>query len=318
MTVNKMIRQKRILYETRGLYEESPVDEARNVIIPLDISSLALDELNNMCFHHSLRKDLPSISMNGLKAKIGRNSQGIDEEAAIYFSYGLEAVLETCDVSLKWRMNRLFDPKWQEENTKMISRIKNGLAIEEEKKQFYSECDKWNNEFISGAYKEDIKKLAFLFEYQFQEMQHSIYYTLALCEGKEFTFDEIDTKKLRVLANKEADEGAYMKQRVMYGDYSDNDNIYVDKWNMNTVLGKDIIIMPDRMRLLQTKDGKTDVFSIVLSFYNTYKENIPFEEQVHFDLLDGYIQYVKSKVKIGVDNSVVENYTVMEDKYRKK
>ena len=64
---------------------------------------------------------------------------------------------------------------------------------------------------------------------------------------------------------------------------------------MNTVLGKEITIEPSRISQIITTDGKTDVYSIVKCMYEKYKENVPESEQVKFDLLDGYMEYTKSK-----------------------
>ena len=45
----------------------------------------------------------------------------------------------------------------------------------------------------------------------------------------------------------------------MYGDYSDYMSYEVDKWNMQTIPGKDITICPEEIIQLVTGDGKEDV-----------------------------------------------------------
>ena len=83
----------------------------------------------------------------------------------------------------------------------------------------------------------------------------------------------------------------------MYGEYSDLESDKVDKWNMNTFLGQPITITPDRIKELTLPNGKNDVLSIVEFLYDRYKEITPQEQQVQFDLLDKYMEYVKEKIR---------------------
>lgn len=294
------IQQQReiILQQQRKIYNLS--DEVLNYknynIQSINIENLSFEQLNELYYHYSLKTYQRSIDTSGLIPTIGRNSENVDEKPAIYFSYSIEGVLETWDVWLKWRLNRLNNPQWQPENQKLISEIKNGTASEEEKKDYYFKYVNWTEEFLSKDYKKNQDKLKFLFEFIFDEMISCNYYSLDLHEGEEFTFDEIDIKKQGNLAKKDTEEDlAYRYNMEMYGSYSDNINTKVDKWNMNTILGKELVIEPDRIFQLSLKDGKNDVLSIVSYLYKQYKINIPISEQVNFDLLDTYMEYCDKK-----------------------
>lgn len=275
-------------------------EENNGNIKKVNLIELSDEELQHDLFHFSLKKDKNSIDRKGLEPRIGRNSKGIDKQSSIYFSYGLEGVLETWDVWLKWRANRLYSPCFQEENKEIIEKLENGTATEEEKKEYYYKAELWNEEFSSGKYREDKEKMKFLFDFQIDEMQASNYYLLDLKEGEDFSFDEVDVKKESNLKRKDrTNDVGYKKFQEMYGSYSDFESSKVDKWNMNTFLGKQMIIEPNRIKQLTLPNGKNDVLSIITYLHDKYKEITPTEEQVKFDVLDSYVEYVKDKIKSG-------------------
>ncbi len=275
-------------------------EENNGNIKKVNLIELSDEELQHDLFHFSLKKDKNSIDRKGLEPRIGRNSKEIDKQSSIYFSYGLEGVLETWDVWLKWRANRLYSPCFQEENKEIIEKLENGTATEEEKKEYYYKEELWNEEFSSGKYREDKEKMKFLFDFQIDEMQASNYYLLDLKEGEDFSFDEVDVKKESNLKRKDrTNDVGYKIFHEMYGSYSDFESSKVDKWNMNTFLGKQMIIEPNRIKHLTLPNGKNDVLSIITYLHDKYKEITPAEEQVKFDVLDSYVEYVKDKIKSG-------------------
>lgn len=291
------INKKQILQNQREIYQGDLEKEDNNGDIKnINIDELSYEELEKLCFHYSLKKDKNSIQRTGLSARIGRNSDGIDKFKSIYFSYGVEAVLETWDVWLKWRANRLYNPYWQEENKDIQQAIENGTATEQEKREFYHKCQKWNEDFASGKYKEDTEKIRFLYDFQIDEMLASNYYILDLKEGEDFTFDEIDVKKAPFI-NMDRNNIRYKISSHMLGNYTDFESAKVDKWNMNTVLGKELTIKPTRIKQVKLDSGKNDVLSIVTILYDKYKESTPKEKQVQFDLLDGYMDFVRDRIK---------------------
>lgn len=290
------IKKKQMEFYQGDLEKEENNGNIKNV----NLIELSNEELQHGLFHFSLKKDKNSIDRKGLETRIGRSSKGIDKQSSIYFSYGLEGALETWDVWLKWRANRLYSPCFQEENKEIIEKLENGTATEEEKKEYYYKTELWNEEFSSGKYREDKEKMKFLFDFQIYEMQASNYYLLDLKEGEDFSFDEVDVKKESSLKRKDrTNDVGYKIFHEMYGSYSDFESSKVDKWNMNTFLGKQMIIEPNRIKQLTLPNGKNDVLSIITYLHDKYKEITPAEEQVKFDVLDSYVEYVKDKIKSG-------------------
>lgn len=293
-------KQEKILNKQREIYQGNMEKEENNGNIKMiNISELSNEELEKTYFHFSLKKDKNSIDKKGLEPRIGRNSKGIDELKSIFFSYGLEGVLEAWDVWLKWRADRLYNPYYQEENKEIRETIENGIATEEEKHKYYFKCEQWEKELISGEYKEDKEKLDFLYEFQIDEMLANNYYALDLKEGEEFSFDDVDESKRKKIAIKDNpnEMTQYKMFKEMYGNYSNFESTKVDKWNMHTFLGKKMTIEPNRIKQLILPNGKNDILSVIEFLYDKYKEIMPKEQQVQFDLLDGYMEYVKDKIK---------------------
>lgn len=310
-------KKQKILRKQREFYQgDNEKEENNGNIKKINLSELSDEELQHVCFHYSLKKDKNSIDRKGLETRIGRNSKGIDKQSSIYFSYGLEGALKTWDVWLKWRANRLYSPYWQEENKEIIEKIENDTATEEKKKEYYYKAKLWNEEFSSGKYRQDKEKMKFLFDFQMDEMQASNYYLLDLKEGEDFSFDEVDVKKDAYLKRKDRpNDMGYKIFQEMYGSYSDFESSKVDKWNMNTFLGKQMTIEPNRIKQLTLPNGKNDVLSIITYLYDKYKEITPEEEQVKFDVLDAYMEYAKEKIK---SNDSTSEYRITPNQIGKK
>lgn len=310
-------KKQKILRKQKEFYQGNNERKENNGNIKIiNLMELSNEELQHVCFHYSLKKDKDSIDRKGLETRIGRNSEGIDKQSSIYFSYGLEGALETWDVWLKWKVNRLYSPYWQEENKEIIEKIENNTATEEEKREYYYKAKLWNEEFSLGKYRRDKEKMKFLFDFQIDEMQASNYYLLDLKEGEDFSFDEVDVKKDANLKRKDIPSDIeYKIFHKMYGSYSNFESSKVDKWNMNTFLGKQMTIEPNRIRQLTLPNDKNDVLSIITYLYDKYKEITPEEEQVNFDVLDSYIEYAKEKIK---SNDLISEYIITPSQIEKK
>lgn len=296
---------KQMLAEKESEFQHSmeTVKASANSNIPLqikkvDVSTLSYDELDKMFFHYTWDFNLDGINNEGLKAGIGKNSEGIDYNPSIFFSEGIEGVLQTWDVWLKWRLNRLNNPMWQGKTEEEVKQIHNLFKTGRATKEQYQQYDAWTKEYLSGEYKNDTAALQYLYEYQYLELMHSVYLSFNLQEGIDFTHDQVDHKKETNLANKNnPNSTSYGFFKVMYGDYSDYESNKVDKWNMQTIPGKEIVIAPSNLSQLMTNNGKTDVYHLLESFYNAYKKNVPLERQTKFDLLDGFMEYIRKKEK---------------------
>lgn len=320
-------KNQELLKKQRKIYRENGEPQRNSNIKNINLSKIPFEKLKKMAFHYSLKKDKNSIDSKGLKSRIGRNSAGVDKKSAIYFSYGIEAVLETWDVWLKWRLNRLNNPKWNEENKELRELIKNGQANEEQIKQFYYKCKLWDEEFLEHKYIEDKEKLKLLYDFQIDEMKASNYYILDLHEGKDFSFDDIDAKKEKALVSqKHKDNLEYKYIKEEYGKYSNVNNLILEKWNMNTFLGKQLTISPNRIKQLTLPNEKNDVLSVIKFLYGKYKEMTPKEKQVSFDLLDDYMEYAKNKEKLysndirhnNKQNKIEENYLIKYSEDKRK
>ena len=241
----------------------------------LDIDNLTLEELSSKFFHFCSNNYAKEFDTIGIKPRIGKNSIGLDTEPSIFFSQGVEGILEVWDVWFKWKLNRLFNPIHDQ-------------SFKEE------DVIKWYYYYKNEEFYENDEILAHTFETMIKEMEDSSYYLLNLIENEEFTYNQIDHKKASALENAKTNGRINPMFKIMYGDYSRFDTTIVDKWNMQTIPGKDITITPDRIQVLST-NGKTDVVSIVLDLYKKYQNEA--ENKVNLPMLEKFVNYVENKQK---------------------
>lgn len=265
----------------------------------LDISEFSYEQLDSLFYHWSPKEFFSVYNETGMPASIGKNSDGIDSEVSIFFSKGILGVLLLWDVWLKWRLNRMFNPQYRGNNLQEVRNNQNryfsGDITEEERREWVE----WIRYFCSKKFMNDPKILETLFKFEFKEMIDSDYFILNLKENEEFRWDQIDSKKQSMLLNEKKYNRISTIGRVQYGSYSDYSTPVADKWNMQTIPGKNIIIEPKRMKKLTFK-GRDDVFSVISAFYDMYKRSVSAEEQVSFDVLDKYILYIRNNyVKMG-------------------
>lgn len=265
----------------------------------LDISEFSYEQLDSLFYHWSPKEFFSVYNETGMPASIGKNSDGIDSEVSIFFSKGTLGVLLLWDVWLKWRLNRMFNPQYRGNNLLEVrnnqKRYFSGNITEEERREWVE----WIRYFCNKEFMNDPKVLETLFKFEFNEMMSSDYFVLDLKENEEFRWDQIDSKKQSMLLNEKKYNRISTIGRVQYGSYSDYSTPVADKWNMQTIPGKNIIIEPKRMKKLTFK-GRDDVFSVISAFYDMYKRSVSAEEQVSFDVLDKYILYIRNNyVKMG-------------------
>lgn len=259
----------------------------------LDISEFSYEQLDSLFYHWSPKEFFSVYNEIGMPASIGKNSDGIDSEVSIFFSKGTLGVLLLWDVWLKWRLNRMFNPQYRGNNLLEVRNNQNryfsGNITEEERREWVE----WIRYFCNKEFMNDPKVLETLFKFEFNEMMSSDYFVLDLKENEEFRWDQIDSKKQSMLLNEKKYNRISTIGRVQYGSYSDYSTPVADKWNMQTIPGKNIIIEPKRMKKLTFK-GRDDVFSVISAFYDMYKRSVSAEEQVSFDVLDKYILYIRN------------------------
>lgn len=259
----------------------------------LDISEFSYEQLDSLFYHWSPKEFFSVYNETGMPASIGKNSDGIDSEVSIFFSKGILGVLLLWDVWLKWRLNRMFNPQYRGNNLLEVRNNQNryfsGNITEEERREWVE----WIRYFCNKEFMNDPKILETLFKFEFNEMMSSDYFVLDLKENEEFRWDQIDSKKQSMLLNEKKYNRISTIGRLQYGSYSDYSTPVADKWNMQTIPGKNIVVEPKRMKKLTFK-GRDDVFSVISAFYDMYKRSVSAEEQVSFDVLDKYILYIRN------------------------
>lgn len=270
-------------------FDSNEFDEFHN-IKEIDISDMPYDEIDKMLFHFGPKKYAETYDKEGIKPHIGDNSKGIDDEPSIFFSKGVEGLLEVWDVWLKWRLDKYSNPKhqvspYEDANEKREKYNSNNLT-QDEKENYYGWLDKYNNKELF----KDSLLMHELYDAIYSELSSSYYYQLDLKEVEEYNSNQIDKKKESALRN------GYIpsEMAIQYGNYSDMSSPIVDKWNMQTIPGKDIVIDQSRIHLV-TIDGNKDMLNILSSMYDLYKDNVKDEEQVKFDVLDEFIQYIRKE-----------------------
>lgn len=238
-----------------------------------------LDDISTF-FHFSPLEQKQSIECSGLLAKIGDNAVGIEHSPKVFFSKGKLGMLETCDVWIKWMMNRAFGitDKYEFYQGKNLQERKKGI-------------DEWNREFISREYLNDKEKLERVFEIVYQSMQRQEYYRLDLIEGIDFNYQDIDEAKEEALRKKsQGNIINYIYQKEMYGDFSNIESPIMDSWNMHTKPYKEI--EKEKISQVITAKGRTDSLSIIQEVYEAIGKNRK------WDVLDDFMFYAYQKEEL--------------------
>lgn len=224
-------------------------------------------------FHFTNKRNLLSIEKNGLIPKIGQNAYGIEKTPKIFFVKGKLAILQLCDVWLKWMMNNTF-------NLKDLYGYYHNVSLDKRKKAI----EEWCAEFLSKTYLQDEEKLKYVFNIAYEKMTKGIYLVLSLEENKHFKYNDIDEAKERVLKGKKENPIDYLYMKEMYGDFSNLDSLQMEPWNMHTI--SNTKINKECISQLISSNCKEDMLSIVKEIYKTY------QDKVHFDILTLFMEYV--------------------------
>lgn len=253
------------------------------------MEKVMLNELDpeNTFFHFSPEKEGEFVEKEGLVAKIGKNSEvGGEKIPKVFFSKGVNGVLEACEVWIKWMMNNAY-------NINDRYGFYHGKSLEERELL----VEKWNQKFLNREYLIDYDNQKDVFELVYQGLQRQVYYKLDLEEGIDFDYEDVDELKVMAQKKKEANDfSSYIYQKEMYGSYSNMDSVIMDSWNMHTKSYHSI----DREKISQVVDssGKKDGLSIVQEIYEIYGK------EKNWDILDRFITYTYDKRK--ENNDVVK------------
>ena len=142
-----------------------------------------------------------------------------------------------------------------------------------------------------------------------------MYFKVDLKEGKnpktsDFSFDGTDQKKIndyeRYKREMQKYENGQQKWKPvypnkvmqwMYGSYSDFTSFKQDNWNMNTHIGERTI-SSDRLKIIETNDGRTDALSFAIEAYNNYRDKM---QDVDLSRLDDFMKYAQELYKTDKD-----------------
>ena len=222
-----------------------------------------IDQFNSL-FHFTRIDNRDSIETNGLQAVAGGENEAWNDKdnKTIYFSKGVDGILKAVDVWCRWEYDKLAL------NDSSIPRGHDGY---DHKVMYDVVFDKLYNDFKNRQY-----------------------YQIDLIEGIDFDFNDIDIKK----QTSRDDLGRpYIGAVWKYGPYSnfgtpEEPNNTQESWNMNTKMG-DRVIPSDRLRIVETEDGRSDGLSMIINLYDKYRSMVKPENNYMFEILDDFIAYSK-------------------------
>lgn len=234
------------------------------------VSSKNLDYRNTF-FHFTRIDSRESIEQNGLQAVAGgENEAGNDKNnKTIYFVKGIKGVLEAVDVWARWEYDK-----------------------------YVSTADHKINYGYQGYDKKVMKDI--IYDKLYKDFKERQYYAVDFEEGKngDFEYGDIDLKKI---LSRDKDGNPYIGALWKYGPFSDfgtleKPNNKQEEWNMNTKIGERTIFS-DRLKIVETEEGKSDALSVILEAYNKYRPMVSEENNKVFEILDGFASYAKERYK---------------------
>lgn len=197
-------------------------------------------------------KTLKKIEKDGLVAQIGKNAKGIDEKNKVFYSEGIESLMQTIDVWVRFELERMHSDncdKEFKEKLKMdaydetsiertigeIAKLKEFENIKEDiqnvQKQLKAEYDKYTLKKFPKTEEEFLKKM-----YSNQNVEETLGKMYDDFKNRKYLlFDYnpkmsyIDTPKSRFGVPRKDFKGKWM-----FGKYSDLNNMFSDSWNMYT------------------------------------------------------------------------------------
>lgn len=197
-------------------------------------------------------KTLEKIEKEGLVAQIGKNAKGIDEKNKVFYSEGIESLMQTIDVWVRFELERMhldncdkefkqklkmgaYDETSIEHTIGEIAKLKEFENIKEDiqnvQKQLKAEYDKYALKKFPKTEEEFLKKM-----YSNQNVEETLGKMYDDFKNRKYLlFDYnpkmsyIDTPKSRFGVPRKDFKGKWM-----FGKYSDLNNMFSDSWNMYT------------------------------------------------------------------------------------
>ncbi|GEM_PF-1685231 len=227
----------------------------------LIIDMLDTIALNYVHLHYTAKRNGSSIEKNGLEARLGINSTGVDEQIAIYFSIGYEAALSNWEVWTRWRLCQLFSPTAAQAKKPAYRPVDS-----EERNKIAKWGIDWMTYVSKGFNKIDDAKLERAFRYNHAELLNSDYLALSLCPVVDYDPCQLDPKKENIML------WGYTREIYATGIHTNGDDPHAEKWNMSTPLGQEVTIAPARIKRLVLSNGANDAYSVLRWFWDKYHE----------------------------------------------
>ena len=192
------------------------------------------------------------------------------ENQTIYFMYGKDAILENFDAWIRWEYNR---DLWKEQHREQLD-------------------ENIDEEIMKKTY-----------ERVYEDFKNRNYYKLDLIEGEnpetsDYSLNAEDIKKRLMYENyKEALKSYEQKKIDFKPEYPIKQVKFIggsqDNWNRNTHIGNRTIPV-DRIKLIETADGRSDGLSILIDTYDKLKENL---DKDNFKILENFMTFAKEKYR---------------------
>lgn len=222
------------------------------------LNIIRIDTLNNdTLFHFTKKQNLKYITKNGLSTGNHERENETNQDKdmpAIYFSKGIDGLLKTMDVFIRWEYDQL---------AKKIGMPTGGIYVDDE-------------------------LMVKVFEKIYEDEKNRVYFSLNLIEGEDPLTSDYSSKEKDFKKNIAKQRG-YINSPGMiweWGKYSNLDSEVVDDWNMYTHLG-DKVISPNNINLICTENGEFDALSILFEAREMYSGDFELEN------LDSFLEYVK-------------------------
>ena len=273
---NKIYTMSDALNHLNGIIQFSPFN---NVVTLSELDN------NHAFFHFTNIEHIDSIAYNGINAKIGERSEGLEKDAMFFFTEGYENELNLCDVWAKWIMHRTYGEKNQFGVYNDVDEVKRSKLINE-----------WRESFLNRDYKNDTEKKEFIFSLMYEGMLERTLLSLNLKEGVDFSRDAIDVKKQEAFDRlKDGDKSNFKFLEVMYEKHSDLTSSTVDGWNMQSLPNRSVL--PSNISQIVSNDGYTDMLHVIIDMHQDYKKNMNSKPE-YFDLLNEFVEYASKRLII--------------------
>lgn len=228
----------------------------------------------NTFFHYTNIHNLDSISKNGLEPRIGDNAIGIEENKKIFFTIGITNSLILMESWIKWLIAKSptdFPGKRLDGPVYKIATIMLKIKFLQPLITLFVRWELSTKYKRISAYKK-LKKI----------LDESVYLSLDLKEGVDFSFSDMDEVKGNTF------DRALLK--YLYSYKSNVDDFNMEYWNMHTTANK----MIEKEKIKMIKVGDSTNASDILEYM---RKNSDIKIKKDLPYLYGYFQWIETQNK---------------------